>query len=92
MSLRRVPVTRVQAVAAETRGPAPSICLSACTACGHCVVVCPSGAVDLAVHFDGAWGPSIDDGRCTRCFDCVEACPEQAIEVPFEIVEGERIP
>ncbi len=91
MSSRRTSVTRVLASAMETRAPAPRIDLSVCTACGHCVVVCPSGAVDVTVQDDGGWVPSVDDGRCTRCFDCEAACPEQAIEVPFEIVEHERI-
>ncbi len=89
---RRVSLSRVPVSAGAALAPAPRIDLSVCTACGLCVVVCPSSAVGIAFLGSGAWVPAVDEGRCTRCFDCESACLEQAIEVAFEIVEEERTP
>ena len=49
-----------------------------CTHCGVCVVVCPTGALNLdkktrMVQFDSA--------QCTACELCVLACPPRAMEV-----------
>ncbi len=47
-----------------------------CTACGACVVTCPSGALTRA-----AFRPAVDAGRCTDCLACLEVCPADAILV-----------
>lgn len=87
MSSPPVPSTLAPARFVDERVPVPWIDLTACTSCGLCVAVCPSGAVGISVDVDGAWVPAIEGARCTRCFDCESACPERAIEVPFAIVE-----
>ncbi|MGC9530271.1 MAG: EFR1 family ferrodoxin [Candidatus Bipolaricaulaceae bacterium] len=45
----------------------------ACTACGTCVRICPTGNIELT---DGRpkWGD-----RCAGCFACLHWCPAQAI-------------
>jgi pyruvate formate lyase activating enzyme len=44
-----------------------------CTACGQCVIACPSGSnalIDKAVK--------IDRNKCTGCGECVAVCPNQS--------------
>ena len=45
-----------------------------CTACGACLITCPTGALTAA-----AFRPAVDDRRCTDCLACVEVCPADAI-------------
>lgn len=71
------------------RGPAPRIDGAACTGCGLCLAVCPSGAIGRRGGERG-WLPFIDERRCLRCDLCVAVCPQQAAEVAFEIVALER--
>jgi ferredoxin len=47
-----------------------------CTACGACVVTCPTGALTPA-----PLRPAVDDVRCTDCLACLEVCPADAIVV-----------
>ncbi|MBF4693350.1 EFR1 family ferrodoxin [Fusibacter ferrireducens] len=44
----------------------------ACTACGVCAKVCPSGAINR-VNFT-----EIDSEKCIRCTACTRICPEDA--------------
>ncbi len=45
-----------------------------CTACGMCLVTCPTGALRPA-----AKRPIVIASRCTSCLACVEICPVDAI-------------
>jgi len=47
-----------------------------CTACGGCLITCPTAALSPA-----AGRPAVDDGRCTDCLACIEVCPVDAIAV-----------
>ncbi len=57
-------------------GPGPmTIRLSdGCTACGACLITCPTGALTAA-----PFRPAVNAGRCTDCLACVEVCPADAI-------------
>jgi len=46
-----------------------------CTACGQCVEVCPSEAIELG---DVA---KVDEDACTSCGLCVDECPVEAISL-----------
>ena len=50
-----------------------------CTRCGHCVAVCPNGAI-----IKGDECNTLTD-RCIRCCACVKGCPRQArrFDTPF---------
>lgn len=45
-----------------------------CTACGACLLTCPSAALQPARS-----RPAVLDARCTACWACVEICPRGAI-------------
>jgi NAD-dependent dihydropyrimidine dehydrogenase PreA subunit len=45
-----------------------------CTACGACVVTCPTGALRPA-----PLRPAVIDHRCTGCWECIEICPRAAL-------------
>jgi len=63
-----------------------------CTACGACVEICPTGALQWVKDQDGRH-VEIDREICRECEACVEACPEEAIWVEMEpVVEGELVP
>lgn len=49
-----------------------------CSACGTCVAVCPTGALEQATE-DGCRILSFVRSACTRCSLCIEACPEDAV-------------
>ncbi|MHC1695989.1 MAG: glycyl-radical enzyme activating protein [Eubacteriales bacterium] len=57
-----------------------------CTRCGHCVAVCPNGALSLA---DGAI--ICDRDKCIRCMSCAEWCPEGAREVCGQELTPEQL-
>jgi ferredoxin len=46
----------------------------ACTGCGRCLEVCPTGALSI----DEA-RPVVDQSLCRNCEACVSACPEGAL-------------
>ncbi|MBC7288488.1 MAG: 4Fe-4S dicluster domain-containing protein [Armatimonadetes bacterium] len=52
-----------------------------CTHCGHCVIVCPVGA--LRYETDGYSRVLFDPDRCIACELCVPACPPRAMKVRF---------
>ena len=54
----------------------PVVDPAACTACGACVTVCPSGCLSIE---EGEGQPVVDTAPCVRCGICVGTCPEQAI-------------
>lgn len=45
-----------------------------CTACGLCLVTCPTHALSPAPR-----RPAVHDHRCTDCWLCLEVCPVDAI-------------
>ncbi|MGH9109590.1 MAG: indolepyruvate ferredoxin oxidoreductase subunit alpha [Acidimicrobiales bacterium] len=45
-----------------------------CTACGACLVTCPTLAL-----LPAPGRPMVVDERCTGCLECVEICPRGAI-------------
>lgn len=47
-----------------------------CTACGHCMRVCPAKAITIENRH-----PSVDRKICIKCFCCHELCPSAAIEI-----------
>jgi len=49
-----------------------------CSACGICVAVCPTRALEQGME-NGCWILSIVSSACTKCALCIEACPEQSI-------------
>ncbi len=52
-----------------------------CTHCGHCVVVCPTGA--LRVDDRESQVVVFDSDQCIACELCVAACPPRAMRVRF---------
>jgi MauM/NapG family ferredoxin protein len=44
-----------------------------CTACQHCALSCPTGAINPDRKF------AISPAECTLCLDCMVACPTEAI-------------
>ncbi len=44
-----------------------------CTACGACLLTCPSHAFVVGVPL------VVDAARCTDCGACVEVCPADAV-------------
>jgi len=55
---------------------------SRCAGCGHCLEVCPTGAIRLV---DGV--AAIDAPLCQGCQACLEACPNGAILAVEEVTE-----
>ena len=47
---------------------------STCTACGLCVLTCPTVALLPAPN-----RPLVIDARCTACGACIEVCPRDSI-------------
>lgn len=56
-----------------------------CTACGACIVTCPTGALRPAPG-----RPLVVDARCTSCWACIEVCPRDAITAMAAVVGGRR--
>ena len=52
----------------------PLAVLDTCTACGACVVTCPTSALLPAPR-----RPVVEANRCTRCLACIEVCPRDAL-------------
>ena len=46
----------------------------ACTACGACLITCPTAALTPS-----PLRPAVDPAVCTDCLECVEVCPAGAI-------------
>jgi ferredoxin len=55
-----------------------------CDACGICVEVCPTGAIDRARESEGHV-LTFAASECTNCSLCKEACPENAIDFADEV-------
>jgi NAD-dependent dihydropyrimidine dehydrogenase PreA subunit len=45
-----------------------------CTACGACLITCPTQALTPAPG-----RPAVSDPRCIDCLACIEICPVDAI-------------
>lgn len=52
----------------------------ACTHCGACVTICPTGALHRDEDTDEI---VFDASKCTACELCVPACPPRAMSVQF---------
>jgi len=61
----------------------PQVDAEKCTACGACVQVCPTSAIELAEQESNRIVKFIYE-KCVSCASCEEACPEDAIELPPE--------
>ncbi|KPJ68664.1 hypothetical protein AMJ44_05880 [candidate division WOR-1 bacterium DG_54_3] len=52
-------------------------CVYGCLGGGHCVTVCPFGAIKMGSNHL----PLIDPNKCTACGICVKECPRQVLEL-----------
>ncbi len=50
-------------------------CVYACVGYGHCVKVCPFGAIRMTENLL----PEIDEDKCTGCGICVAECPKKVL-------------
>jgi ferredoxin len=57
----------------------------ACTACGACLLTCPTGALTAAPR-----RPAVDAGACIDCWACIEICPADAVSA--QTLEGGNRP
>ena len=57
-----------------------------CLNCGHCLSVCPSGAVSLREGF-----PFVSHSACSLCGICISECPNNALKTEGEIKSVEEI-
>jgi len=51
-----------------------------CTACGACVNMCPSGAIDL-LEEEGRFRIVFNLWKCSFCGTCQNVCPEEAVKL-----------
>ncbi|MBQ7826676.1 MAG: glycyl-radical enzyme activating protein [Clostridia bacterium] len=61
-----------------------------CTACGRCVVVCPSSARQLHLEA-GTPFITVDRDLCRVCGKCAEVCPAEACEICGKEMTAEEI-
>ena len=62
----------------------PEIDTAACTGCGDCVMVCPTGALAMA----GGMAVMAHPALCIYDGECEPVCSVAAIQVPYLIVLG----
>ena len=55
-----------------------------CTACGACLITCPTSALRPAPG-----RPHVDDDACTDCLACIEVCPAGAVSIAADGVGGD---
>lgn len=48
---------------------------NACSGCGTCAGVCPSGAISMIITPQETYLPEIDSGKCINCDLCMDVCP-----------------
>lgn len=65
----------------DNRRIIPNIDLERCNACGSCVALCPTQAVEIVNDKAAIVRPD----ACTYCDVCETFCPEGAIARPFTI-------
>ena len=75
------PVCIMQSESQNTRRLIPNIDLDRCNACGNCVALCPTLAVEIVDDKAVIVRPE----ACTYCDVCETFCPEGAIGRPFTI-------
>lgn len=61
----------------------PQLDAEKCTACGACMQVCPTGAIELADE-DSERVVKFKYEKCISCAFCEEVCPEEAISISVE--------
>jgi uncharacterized protein len=59
----------------------PSLDRRACSKCGVCVEVCPTGAAKIGEDSEGY--PVYDLKLCIGCAQCIGMCPEAALRISF---------
>jgi MinD superfamily P-loop ATPase len=75
------PVCIMQSESQNIRRLIPNIDLERCNACGNCVALCPTQAVEIVDDKAVIMRPE----ACTYCDVCETFCPEGAIGRPFTI-------
>lgn len=60
----------------------PEIDAEKCTACGECILRCPTDALGWRNEKAALTRPEL----CTYCAACEDVCPVDAIELPYLIV------
>lgn len=58
-----------------------------CYGCGACDVVCPSGAIHMAMDDQGFYYPVLNMDCCIDCACCVNACPAFIVPVTHKLSE-----
>lgn len=76
-------MTAVAVPAGEVRSRTSLVVGDGCTACGACVVTCPTGALRPAPR-----RPRFEPLACTLCAGCVEVCPTDAVTLCAEASGG----
>lgn len=46
-----------------------------CTGCATCAGICPSEAIEMAIHPSGCYMPQLNQNLCLECHLCMEVCP-----------------
>lgn len=59
---------------------ATPICTEGCVACGHCMEICPTGAISIK---EGKVETRLD--KCLMCMACVSRCPSKARMLPVPV-------
>lgn len=59
----------------------PTVKTEKCTKCGHCVPLCPAGAITIEPYV------RIDSSKCIGCGKCIGECPDGVYGVPWRSTE-----
>jgi len=60
---------------------------NACSGCGTCAGVCPSGAISMILTPQETYIPEIDSKKCINCDLCMDVCPRLSTK---ESADGKR--
>lgn len=45
-----------------------------CCGCSACEAICPVGAIEMILDFEGFFYPNIDESKCSGCCICLKVC------------------